>query len=397
MNRKTLPVAIAGLALAILAIGSSSGRSAEPIVGHVYTLDNNGDSNGVVILNRLADGTLAEMTASPVPTGGKGLVIPQGGDLDSQGPLRIHGKHLLAANPGSDSIAVFEITPSGGLEPVAGSPFRSGGSHPMSLAVHGDLVYVANQAVPFANPASAPNITGFRLDKAGHLTPIAGSTIEFPFGEGPAQVEFNRAGTVLAVTAGFQSDGSVRSFAVESNGLLKEGPGSPFKASRESGLSGTVGFSFTADDRRIMVTNFRGSAIRVFSVDPKTAALTPEGEPYSNHQRAMCWAALGPDGKTLYASNYVTNNVSVFSIAGDGTLDLVGNSAPKHFSSSSVPDSKELQASPDGKFLYLIGPIATEIAIFSLAPTDRVPRELPEGRSPFRLKTGQWTMGLALN
>jgi 6-phosphogluconolactonase (cycloisomerase 2 family) len=267
----------------------------------------------------------------------------------------------------------------------------------MSLAVHGDLVYVANQAVPFANPANAPNITGFRLDKAGHLTPIPGSTIEFPFGEGPAQVEFNRAGTVLAVTAGFQSDGSVRSFAVESNGLLKEGTGSPFKASRESGLSGTVGFSFTADDRRIMVTNFRGSAVRVFSADPKTAALTPEGEPYSNHQRAMCWAALGPDGKTLYVSNYVTNNVSVFSIAGNGTFDLVGNSAPKRFSSSSVPDSKELQVSPDGKFLYLIGPIATEIAIFSLVPTDRVPRELPEGRSPFRLKTGQWTMGLALN
>ena len=111
----------------------------------------------------------------------------------------------------------------------------------------------------------------------------------------------------------------------------------------------------------------------------------------------MCWAVLGPDGKTLYASNYVTNNVSVFSIAGNGTLDLVGNSAPKRFSSSSVPDSKELQVSPDGKFLYLIGPIATEIAIFSLEPKDREPQELPEGRSPFRLKTGQWTMGLALN
>jgi 6-phosphogluconolactonase (cycloisomerase 2 family) len=267
----------------------------------------------------------------------------------------------------------------------------------MSLAVHGELVYVANQAVPFANPTGAPNITGFRLDKAGHLTPIAGSTIEFPSGEGPAQVEFNRAGTVLAVTAGFQSDGSVRSFAVQSNGLLKEGPGSPFKATKDSGLSGTIGFSFTADDRGIMVTNFRGSAIRVFAVDPKTAALTLEGEPYSNHQRAMCWAVLGPDGKTLYVSNYVTNNVSVFSVAGNGTLDLVGNSTPKRFSSPSVPDSKELQVSPDGKFLYLIGPIATEIAIFSLEAADRIPHELAEGRSPFRLKTGQWTMGLALD
>jgi 6-phosphogluconolactonase (cycloisomerase 2 family) len=397
MDKITLPIATACLVVAILAIGSLSGRSAEPVVGHVYTLDNDGNSNGVVILNRLADGTLAEMMTSPVPTSGKGLVVPDGGDLDSQGPLRIHGKHLLAVNPGSDSVTVFEIAPSGALKQVAGSPFRSGGSHPMSLAVHGDLVYVANQAVPFANPASTPNITGFRLDKAGRLTPIAGSTIEFPSGQGPAQVEFNRAGTVLAVTAGFQSDGSVRSFAVQSNGLLKEGPGSPFQPDRASGLSGTVGFAWTVDGRRIMVTNFRGSAIRVFSIDPKTAALTLEGAPYSNHQRAMCWAALGPDGKTLYASNYVTNNVSVFSIAADGTLDLIGNSAPKRLSSSSIPDSKELQVSPDGKFLYLIGPIATQIAIFSLESKDRVPQELAESQSPFRLKTGQWTMGLAFN
>ncbi len=397
MSKITLAIATASLAVAILGIGSLSGRSAEPVVGHIYALDNDGNSNGVVILNRLADGTLTEMMGSPVPTRGKGLVVPHGGDLDSQGPLRIHDKHLLAVNPGSDSITVFEIAPSGGLKAVAGSPFPSGGSHPMSLAVHGDLVYVANQAVPFANPASAPNVTGFRLDKAGRLTPIAGSTIEFPPGEGPAQVEFNRAGTVLAVTAGFQSDGSVRSFAVQSNGLLKEGFGSPFQADRASGLSGTVGFSWTADGRRIMVTNFRGSAIRVFSIDPQTADLALEGAPYSNQQRAMCWAVLGPDGKTLYVSNYVTNNVSVFSIGADGMLHLIGNSAPKRHSNSSVPDSKELLVSPDGKYLYLIGPIATEIAIFSLVPKDRVPQELPEALSPFRLKTGQWTMGLALN
>ena len=169
MSKMTLPIATASLAVAILATGSVSGRSAEPIVGHVYTLNNDGNSNGVVILNRLADGTLSEMMGSPVATGGKGLVVPSGGDLDSQGPLRIHGKHLLAVNPGSDSITVFKIAPSGALSPVAGSPFPSGGSHPMSLAVHGDIVYVANQAVPFANPAGAPNITGFRLDKAGRL------------------------------------------------------------------------------------------------------------------------------------------------------------------------------------------------------------------------------------
>src|SRR5437773_643341 len=120
MSKITSLIATTGLAVAILATDSVSGRSTESVIGHAYTLNNDGDSNAVVVLNRLADGTLSEMAGSPVPTSGKGLVVPTGGDLDSQGPLRIHDKHLLAANPGSDSIAVFEIAPSGGLEPVAG-------------------------------------------------------------------------------------------------------------------------------------------------------------------------------------------------------------------------------------------------------------------------------------
>ena len=124
MSKMRLPIAAASLAVAILATGSVSGRSAEPIVGHVYTLNNDGNSNGVVILDRLADGTLSEMMGSPVATGGKGLVVPAGGDLDSQGPLRIHGKHLLAVNPGSDSIAVFEIAPSAHSSPSPVRRFR---------------------------------------------------------------------------------------------------------------------------------------------------------------------------------------------------------------------------------------------------------------------------------
>ena len=73
MSKITSPIATISLAVAMLAIGSVSGRSAEPIIGHAYTLNNDGDSNAVVVLNRLADGTLSETAESPVPAGGKGL------------------------------------------------------------------------------------------------------------------------------------------------------------------------------------------------------------------------------------------------------------------------------------------------------------------------------------
>ena len=55
--------------------------------------------------------------------------------------------------------------------------------------------------------------------------------------------------------------------------------GSPF-VTRE--ISGTVGYSWSADGRRLFVSNFRGSAVTVFSVDATTAALEPVGPAYPN-------------------------------------------------------------------------------------------------------------------
>jgi 6-phosphogluconolactonase (cycloisomerase 2 family) len=389
MDTRSKSVLTATVAIAALIAGSLPGSAAARIVGHLYTLNNDGQANAVVVLDRRADGSLNE-SAPPVATGGKGLVVPSGGDFDAQGAVRIAGPHLLAANPGSNSIAVFDITKGGKLKAVPGSPFASGGSTPLSIAVHGDLVYVANQAVPFANPTNSPNITAFRLGKDGRLTPIAGSTIEFPTGQGPGDVEFNSSGTVLAVTAGFQSTGDLHTYAVKGNGLLKEGPGSP---SRANGVSGTVGFSWAQDARHVMVSNFRGSAVAVFSVDSATAAVTPEGMPYPNNQGASCWTAFAPNGKALYTANFVSNSVSAYSVAADGKLTLAG-SAPKRMADH--PDSKDLEISPDGKFLYLVGPLAKEISIFALGK-DGLPKEVPEANSPYPLKTGQWTTGLALN
>ena len=48
------------------------------------------------------------------------------------------------------------------------------------------------------------------------------------------------------MTAGFQTDGRIHTFAVLPDGRLKEGPGSRF-VTRE--ISGTVGYSWSADGR----------------------------------------------------------------------------------------------------------------------------------------------------
>ncbi len=354
--------------------------------GYLYTINNDTKQNAVIVLERKADGSLTEVPGSPFSTGGKGLT---GGDIDEQGAIRVHGDFVLAVNPGSDSVAVLRKSEGGKLTPVAGSPFQSGGSGPLSLTIHGDLVYVANQAPPFASPSGPPNLMGFRLSKEGKLTPIANSKITFAEGHGPAQVEFSPDGKTVVVTSGFQDEQTsrVHGYKVQADGTLKEGPGSP---AQPKGASGVVGYSWSPDGKRVFVSNFRGSAITVFDIDPQTGGIKQLGGAFGDQEQAACWTAIAADGKTLYVANFVSNSISVFDVAVDGKLTLLGTTKRR---GAMNPDTKDIELSKDGKFLYAVGSGAREIAAFRI-DADRLVTELAEGKSPLKLSTGQNVTGL---
>jgi 6-phosphogluconolactonase len=352
-------------------------------MGYLYTVNNDAQHNGVAVLARQTDGSLTEVAGSPFPTGGKGL----GGDIDQQGAIRVYRNYVLAVNPGSQSVAVFQKGEGGQLTPVAGSPFASGGSAPLSLTVHGDLVYVANQAPAFANPSSAPNLVGFRLGPDGTLTPIAHAQIALPAGHGAAQVEFSPGGETVVVTSGFQAEETshVHGYKVQADGTLTEGPGSPV---RVRGASGNVGFSWNPTGTRVYVSNFRGSAITVFDVNKETGGVQQVGGAHGTQGSASCWTVLSSDGKTLYVANFVSNSISIFDVHADGTLGTTKRRG------ATGPDTKDLTLSKDGKFLYVVGSGAREISVFSVG-ADRLLTELPAGKSPLQLGAGQNILGLA--
>src|SRR5439155_24467052 len=96
----------------------------------------------------------------------------------------------LAAGAGSNQISVVRVRPDGTLLPAQGSPVASGGIEPVSIAVHGGLVYVANEG----NGTTGSNYSGFRLNSGGHLTPIAASTIPLSATANPGDILFNGTG-----------------------------------------------------------------------------------------------------------------------------------------------------------------------------------------------------------
>jgi 6-phosphogluconolactonase (cycloisomerase 2 family) len=375
-------------AAAVLSVLGALSAVASSPAGYVYTIDNDVAKNAVAVFARHTDGSLSEVAGSPFMAGGRGL---SGGDIDEQGAIRVAGPFVLAVNPGSDSIAVFTKCNDGKLTPVAGSPFHSGGCTPLSLAVSGDMVYVANQAAPFANPKTDPNVTGFRLMTDGRLMPVAGATITFPKGQGPAQVELCPKGDMLAVTSGFQAeDGSrLHVYKVMTDGKLKPLSGSP---ATPMGASGTVGFSWGMNGDKIYLSNFRGSAMITFDVNRQTGMVKQMGEPLTDDQRAACWTAITRDGRTLYVANFVSNSVSVYDINARGMLSLLG-SVPRR--GATGMDTKDLEVSPDGKFLYVVGSGKKEISVFQIG-ANRLPSELPECCSPMMVRTGQNITGLAV-
>src|SRR5689334_11186137 len=154
------------------------------------------------------------MAGSPFAVGGSGTGHPDA----SQGSLQLSddGRYLLAVDAGSNEISVLRIRPDGSLRAAEGSPIASNGVDPVSIGVHGDLVYVAN-----AGPGSAAgdtNYTGFRLNPGGHLRAIPDSTYVLPNDSKPGQILFNGDGTRVAGTRIVTSE--LDSFTVGDDGRL---------------------------------------------------------------------------------------------------------------------------------------------------------------------------------
>src|SRR4029453_3263587 len=164
--------------------------------GAVYVLTNQVE-NAVAVFHRSAQGTLTP--AGEFPTGGAGDPVPPGGGgpapdpLASQGALILgRGNQLLfAVNAGSNQISVLKKR---GSALDLAEVVYSGGTRPISLTLHENLLYVLNAG-------GTPNITGFSVADDGTLTLLADSSQPLIGGAAAdaAQIGFSSDGGLLVV------------------------------------------------------------------------------------------------------------------------------------------------------------------------------------------------------
>ena len=157
--------------------------------GAVFVMTNSVDKNEIIAFRRNDDGTLQQTRT--FWTDGRG----SGGNVDplgSQGSLVLSQdrSHLFAVNAGSGELSVFRVQ--GDLLSLEDRVI-SGGSEPVAVTQHADLVYVVNAG-------GNGNVVGFRWDY-GKLTEIPGSTrFLTASNSGPGSIAFSPDGKFLAVS-----------------------------------------------------------------------------------------------------------------------------------------------------------------------------------------------------
>jgi 6-phosphogluconolactonase (cycloisomerase 2 family) len=231
----------------------------------------------------------------------------------------------------------------------------SGGSDPVSIAVSGDLVYVANAG------SGATNVTGFRLAPDGALYPLPNSTVALPAGSGPADVLFDPTGQRLVVTLAGSS--TIASFHVGWDGRLIAAPGSPIAAQGP----GPFGSEFNpTNPSQLFVSNAHGGegngTVSAFDVSPSGQLTSIGSSPFADLQTAPCWIEISHDGRFLFTVNTGSGEISSYAIDPAGSLVLLG-STPFGSAGAGAVDAR---LAPDGRTLLVNGSKADVIASFAV-------------------------------
>jgi DNA-binding beta-propeller fold protein YncE len=300
----------------------------------VFVQTDNPSGNQVVAYHRAPDGALSP--AGTYATGGLGGILAGSvvDHLASQGSLSYDPWHALlyAVNAGSDTVSVFAVN---GDRLALRQVLGSGGSFPVSVAVHGDLVYVLNAL-------GGGRVQGYRVLGA-ILVPIPGSgralgldpTASPQFTNTPGQVAFTPDGSQLIVTTK-DNGNDIDVFGVRSGGRLSAAPA-------VNSEPGTVPFAISFDPSGHLVIAEAGTnALAAFALAASGTVSLIDAVPTG--ASATCWVA--PAGPFLFASNAGSASESGYTSSASGTLTLAG-------ATPTDPGTVDASAAAGGRFLYV--------------------------------------------
>jgi 6-phosphogluconolactonase (cycloisomerase 2 family) len=330
--------AITRLGLAVIAATAALGVLGAPAfavgTSHaVFVQTDNLKGNQVVVYDRSPEGKLAQ--AGVYNTGGLGGAL-EGSVVDhlaSQGSLAFDRQNglLYAVNAASNTVSVFAVF---GDKLALRQVIGSGGTFPVSIAVHEGTVYVLNGL-------EGGSVQGFTVS-AGRLVAIAGSNRTLGLSaEGP---QFTHSpGTVV-----FSPDGSQLIVTTKANGndldVFSVAPGGTLSASPVvNSLPGTVPFAVTFDRQGNLILAESAGSLASFRLQEN--GVIDQLDVVPSEQIATCWVVEAHG--VFYTSNPGSASLSAFdSTHGGQVLTLLGDTPTDG-------GTVDATASNDGRFLYV--------------------------------------------
>jgi 6-phosphogluconolactonase len=282
-----------------------SHKSVKPRHGFVYTESNDAGTNNILSFLENANGTLILINSTA--SGGNG----SGAALASEGALALSDNHhwLFAVNAGSNSISSFVIDDDGSL--TLANTVSSNGSLPVSLTVHGNVLYVVN--------STTANISGFTIGNGASLTLLNGSNqLLSGITAAPAEIKFTADGNFLVVTE--KMTNKITTFPVNSLGIAAAG------SSITSANTEPFGFDFS--NNYAIVTEAAEGAANASTVSSYLIGANTNltDGPVGADQTAACWAVATKNGQYVFVANTGSNTLSSFSLS-MGNITVVNNVA----------------------------------------------------------------------
>ena len=359
--------------------GSTSGGSTTgggpPTYVYIENNDPTPGNNNAILGYRLTGQTLVPLPGvSSFPLGGAGLpdtnfdLGPE--DTDQEIVIDYVNKRLYGVNQASETIGGFDINSDGSLTALPDSPYFSGDG-PVSLAIVGNLMYVANQA---SDKLMAPDYVAMSIAADGSLALVPGfKPFTTAVGASPSQVLVSPDKTHI-----FGADflgplasppiNPIRSLVLTSDGGIIRAPGDPYAVPASAapgppqGNSLALGLAAHPTENLLYVGFVIFDDVGVFSYD-STGALTYITSALMSGA-LVCWLRVTSNGRDMYASN--TGDASV------SHLDLTFPRAPVEKQHFLLKDSQgtpfiglgqtqvvtsapyQLTLSPDEKFLFVV-------------------------------------------
>jgi 6-phosphogluconolactonase (cycloisomerase 2 family) len=330
------------IACVLIVMTLTLGANAAGQTDVVYVESNKADLNSVLAFKN-AGGTLTMI--NEFQTSGKGVFDTslKLGPFDSDQAVVTNAERtvLYAVNSGSDSVAVFAIGKEGALTPLAGSPFSSGGTNPVSVGISRDTAVVVNKAMDPSRPdLNQPSYASFALDPTGFFEAGPTSTASAAVGSSPSQADIS-SGKRLVFDAQFLG-GHLQSFLVEHDGSLTS---EAFLATPGKALP--LGLWAHPSQPILYVGFVTINKVGVYTFDATgnlhfVRSIASSGA-------AVCWLRTNGAGTRMYSSNTGDNSISVYD-----TTNPLQPVEIQHVVLGGVGNATQFMLSPREDYLYVV-------------------------------------------